>query len=1506
MADPMPPQAIAIIGLSGRFPGADGIETFWRNIANGLECLNVPADADLDAAAVPQDVRANPRYVRKYTALDGDDCFDAAFFGISPREAQIMDPQHRVFLECAVEALEHAGYAKHDPDLSVGVYAGASMNSYLHQILRDPALVRNVGGYQLMLGNDKDFLCTRVSYKLDLHGPSMSIQTACSTSLVAVVTACRALARGECDVALAGGVSITVPGRSGYVHEEGMIFSPDGHCRPFDAQAKGTRGGAGAGIVVLKRLSDAIAGRDTIHAIIRGAAMNNDGAAKAGYTAPSVDGQIEVIATAQTLAGIKPREISYIEAHGTGTPLGDPIEIAALTAAFRASTDDVGFCRLGSLKANLGHLDAAAGVASLIKTILALQHRVIPPLVNFSTPNPELHLAKSPFVATVESSAWENEGAPRRAGVSSFGIGGTNAHVVVEEAPAAAPTVTNREHQLLVLSAKSSAALDDATSRLADYLDHHPTAALCDVAWTLQVGRSEFEHRRAVPAASLKQAIALLRDPHKAPVASSVHSGGQRPVAFLFSGQGSQSPGMGHELYLSEPVFRDAIDKCAAVLDRELGLDLRVLLFSEQASAISETRYAQPALFAVEYALACLWREWGVTPKAMLGHSIGEFVAAHLAGVFSLNDALSLVAARGRLMQACPPGAMAAVHLSEAELSGRLPEGLEVAAVNGPSLCAVAGPSAALENWLEGLTGRGVKSVKLKTSHAFHSATMEPACIAFAKVVARVSRSPPKIPYVSNLTGSWITPEQAMSPDYYAQHLRRAVQFSKGVKSLLLDPALMLLEVGPGTALTTVAKLNDAGERAQLILSSLPHVEERRSENGAVFQALGRLWSAGVPLDWRRLHGTELPRRIPLPTYPFQRQRYWVEATSSQRQGAITPAVDPTRWTYAPTWTRDVSPVSEKQDIVGTWLVMSEPGQLANSLVDSLQKAGARGILVEIGTAFEVLDERHFRVRLGHREDVATLIRAVSTGAGSVTGAIFLREPQGRAGSHQTSDYLLPVVLAEDLRAAAAKGVTLLVATFGAQSVLTEPVRDPAASLAIGPTLVLPAEVPKLTMRAVDFEAPFSAAQTGSVIQGLLFEAAAADHERIVAWRGGRRWRRRYEHVAIPAANPPKLPVKQGGVYLITGGLGGIGLALARWLAIRTNGRLILTARAQLPPRQDWDRLLVEGDTNSRIGQAVRQIREIESHGAEIVTAAADVANFDQMKEAIDQARLRWGEINGVIHAAGIAGNGRLAFLKSREDVEAVLAPKVDGLAVLVRLLGEKPLDFVALMSSINAVVGAPGTSDYTAANLYLDAFGESEARPKSWRKVIAFDWGAWRDVGMAAALAVPEARRPQWKEHLNRGISPDQGVDLFERGLSAEWGRIVVTPYDLSAPVSFTHELDTVVEETSSSKSTRSASASRTGSGSSTELVLSQIWSELLGNPKVGIDDDFFQLGGHSLLATRMMARIEDSFGISISLRDVFDAPTIEKLASRINSWKLGLAAAVDENQEDREELIF
>lgn len=871
---------VAVVGVAGRFPGARNVEEFWKRLCEGVELITVFSGDDSHS-------------VKAEAVLDDVELFDAAFFGFTPREAETLDPQHRIFLEESWAALENAGYNAASHHGRIGVFAGESLNSYfLHNLYPNRRLLDSLGASQVVIANDRDYLTTQVSFRLHLNGPSLSIQTACSTSLVAVHLACQSLLNRECDLALAGGVSVSVPQGLGGEYQEGGIISPDGHCRAFDAKARGTVKGNGAGVVVLKRLADALDDRDTIRAVIKASAINNDGATKIGFTAPSIEGQASVIEEALALASIEPETIGYVETHGTGTALGDPVEIAALTQAFRTGTDATGFCPIGSVKTNIGHLDAAAGVASLIKTVLALEHKQIPPSLNFEQPNPNIDFANSPFFVNTELRRWETHGTPRRAGVSSFGIGGTNAHVVLEEAPVVSFESSSGSSQLLVLSARTPSALRETSIRLSDHLDQQPQVDLADVAYTLSLGRKSFEHRLAVVCRDVAEASRTLAEFDRTRIYSGATQYEKRPVAFMFPGQGAQYVGMGRALYEREPVFRAELDHCAELLRSSLGVDLRELIYGdrlspeESAARLAETRFAQPALFAVEYALAKLWLQWGVEPQAMIGHSIGEYVAACLAGVFSLADALRLVAARGEIMQRLPRGAMLAVSLTQAEAEQFLSEQVSLAAVNSPSLCVLSGAIEAIDAVEQRLAGAGVICRRLHTSHAFHSVMMEPALAEFAALVRSVELHAPQIPYLSNSTGTWITEAQATDPSYWAQHLRAAVQFSAGVSALLDDPAIVLLEVGPGQTLTALAAQQPGLDR--VALASLRPPKGEQSEIEFLLKTAGGLWRAGVEINWSTFYAGQPRRRVPLPAYPFERRRYWIDPPSS----AITEIIE--------------------------------------------------------------------------------------------------------------------------------------------------------------------------------------------------------------------------------------------------------------------------------------------------------------------------------------------------------------------------------------------------------------------------------------------------------------------------------------------------------------------------------------------------------------------------------------------------------------------------------------
>lgn len=883
---------IAVVGYSGRFPGAADVGAFWKNLSEGVETITrfPPGEAEY-SVRTPEGVARGERFVCARGVIADADLFDAAFFGIYPKEAAVMDPQHRVFLECAWEAVEAAGYDPATYPGMIGVYASASLNTYLLYNLGGAQGTRLAGNYQVgeyavMLGNDKDFLPVRVAYKLDLRGPAMAVQTACSSSLVAICQACTALQTWQCDMALAGGVSITFPQKRDYRYvDEGMV-SEDGTCRAFDAEARGTVFGHGCGVVLLKRLSDALADGDTIHAVLKGWAVNNDGAEKIGFAAPGVQAQADVISLAQAAAGVSPESISYIEAHGTGTPLGDPIEVAALTRAFReGGAEKNGFCAIGTGKTHIGHLDVASGVVGLIKTILQLRHERIPALLHFRSPNPRIPFSESPFFPVAGALEWKRGSLPRRAAVSAFGVGGTNAHVVVEEAPALTGASPSRGSQVLVLSAKSRTALEKMCGNLAGSCCD---AELADVAFTLAKGRGLFSFRRAVVASSGPEAAALLREKFQ-PVTPS-----ESPrVAFLFPGQGAQQSGMGRALYQAEAVFRNAVDECAEILLLHLGEDIRAILFpgdNEDGAAarrIHETVFTQPAIFVFEYALARQWLHWGIRPSLLIGHSIGEYVAAVISGVFSPDQALSLLSRRARLMQSLPGGSMLAVRLPAADLN--LPPGLSLAAVNSPNLCTVSGPDELVRTFRDGLEGRKIPSRLLQTSHAFHSAMMDGITAELTKAASSVAPSEPQIPWVSTLLGRELSAGDLRDGPYWSRQMREPVLFSAALEAAGAE--FVFLECGPGRALCQCVR--------QTLATSLAVISSAPGEAGALEEmqsALGALWCAGVPPDWDVYFGGESRRRILLPTYPFERRSFWVAPGAAGEASEIPteiPAGDP-------------------------------------------------------------------------------------------------------------------------------------------------------------------------------------------------------------------------------------------------------------------------------------------------------------------------------------------------------------------------------------------------------------------------------------------------------------------------------------------------------------------------------------------------------------------------------------------------------------------------------------
>lgn len=1525
-------DGIAIIGMAGRFPGASTVDELWQNLQAGVESISFFSDEELLAAGVDPAALGDPHYVKAGGVLKDIEWFDAAFFGYTPIEAEIMDPQHRLFLECAWEALEHAGYDPARYKGAIGVYAGVGMPTYLlSNVLSHPELLESLPHLQWIIGNDKDFVPTRVSYKLNLRGPSVTVQTACSSSLVAVHLAVQSLLSFECDMALAGGVSILVPQIAGYWYQEGGIYSPDGHCRAFDAQAKGTVGGRGVGIVVLKRLQEALADGDCIHAVILGSAVNNDGSGKIGYTAPSVEGQAQVIAEAQAMAGVDPETITYIEAHGTGTSLGDPIEVAALTQVFRARTRRKGFCAIGSLKTNIGHLDTAAGVAGLIKTVLALEAGKLPPSLHFEHPNPEIDFANSPFYVNTKLAEWTAR--PRRAGVSSFGIGGTNAHVVVEHAPPRDRSGDSRPWQLITLSAKTPAALEKATKNLAEHLRQHPELNLADVAYTLHVGRQEFNYRRLLLCRQIDEAVAALEQVEPQRVWTEVVTRTDRPVAFMFPGQGAQYVNMGLELYQTEPTFRHWLDRGCELLIPHLGLDLRQVLYpSEEAIEVAtrhltQTQLAQPALFVMEYALAQLWMSWGVRPQAMIGHSIGEYVAACLAGVLSLEEALALVATRGRLMQQLPGGAMLAVPLPVEEVEPWLGDHVSVAAINEPRLCVVSGPNEAIEQLEAQLAARGVSGRRLYTSHAFHSAMMEAILEPFAEQVRQVRLHPPQIPYISNLTGTWISAAEATEPHYWARQLRHTVRLADGIGELLREPERVLLEVGPGRTLSSSAERHPAKTATHVIVSCLRHPRDRQSDVVGVLKALGRLWLSGVRVDWSGFYAHERRHRLPLPTYPFDRQRYWIEPglkADHDRARALAwhKKPDVADWFYVPSWKRTApSPSANSRLPSGRWLVFCDDSGLGAQIVERLERQGQLVVTVTAGEQFAQLGDRAYRINPRQPQDYKTLIQMLSARQMApdriahlwgVTPPDPLSQPLNppsaiRSCPVERGFYSLLFLVQALGDHHITHPLHIAVTTSQVQEVIGDEPLCPEKAMALGPCKVVPQEYPNITCRSIDLVFPESGRWSPESVDQLMAELTSASPDVVVAYRGSYRWVQSFEPLDLEGGPGRPTQLRQRGVYLITGGLGGIGSILAEYLARTVQAKLILTGRTPLPSPETWARWLTTHDETDGQSRKLRHLQTLQELGAEVLVASADVADLEQMQAVIKQANERFGGIQGVIHAAGLMDDQSFTGIHQTTPAqcEQHFRPKVQGLRVLEQVLRGQPLDFCLLVSSLSSVLGGLGFVAYAAANTFMDAFAYQHHRTGqvSWMSV---NWDGWK---------LPDDREPQTARQAALAalaITPSEGIRVFERLLQSERiSQVVVSTGDLSARLNqwiYRASGRTEADLTSSPESGPSRVEIRTtpharpalpnayvAPRTEVEQTIASVWQTLLGIESVGAEDNFFDLGGHSLLAIQVISRLREAFQVELSVQTLFDAPTVAQLAACVEAARQPAAREVE-----------
>lgn len=1336
---------IAVVGIGARLPGARDYFDYWRNLSQSVESVRRLSDEELRAAGVSEDELHDPNYVKACAVLDDLELFDAPFFGFSKREASVLDPQHRHFLEVCVEALQNAGIRPTNFDGSIGVFGGSGMNAYMpYNLFTNPELMRSMGLFLVRhTGNDKDFLTTRVSYCLNLQGPSVNVQTACSTSLVAIHAACQSLLSGECDVALAGGVTIELPHYRGYHYQEGEILSPDGHCRPFDASSRGTVFGSGAGVVVLRRLKDAVENGDFIHALVLGSAINNDGNRKVGYLAPSVDGQAECVVEALQVAGLNAREISYIECHGTGTPIGDPIEVGALQQAFRRSTKDKQFCGIGSVKSNIGHLDTAAGVASFIKVTEMLQHEQIVPTLHFEAPNPQIEFSASPFFVAGEAKAWPRTDVPRRAGVSSLGVGGTNAHIIVEEAPKREP-LSGEGPRFLVLSARSKGSVDAYSARLARHFEEFPNLALADVSSTLIHGRDWYPQRRVLAVDTLAEAGRLFSQNEAGRVFDIVASKQDLPVVFLFPGGGAQYANMARALFETEPVFRTELERCFAVLERQERLRLEPVMFPEVRCGsgpepLERPSLALPALFAIELAYAKLLASWGITPAAMLGHSLGEYTAAHLSGVLTLEAALGIVCCRGRLFETVERGGMLSVPMSHAELSPLLGDRLSVAVVNAPEMSVVSGDNAALDALAATLAARDIEARRLMIDVPAHSPLLEPILDEFRAYLGSVEFGAPQLPYVSNRTADFVRAED-LNAEYFVQHLRQTVRFSDGLSTLLdRHPDAILVEVGPGQVLTSLVRQHPARPKEMPVIPLSPHVKETIGDALHAATSIGRILAHGALVDADAVK-KRLPRSIvSLPSVPFEHERYWVEPGKGYFQEASAGASterehDVARWFYARVFREE--PAAPSNIAPGErWLLLVDPGPLADAMQLELKARRVEPLVVVPGAKTERLGPGRYTIELGEQQAYDDLLQQVLADGSMPARFVHalclgepLLDPAARANDASLNRaffsllHLGQILGQEDLGA----GIELVVAVSRAFDVAGTDALRPLHALTQGPALVIPKEIPEIRVRCVDL---LDSQDPNALARDLVFEASTPSLHPMVALRGARRYVQASERSELGPPRVSGLPERP--VILFTGGLGGIARTLAAHFAASLGARLVLVSRSTLPPPDAWADYRSKLELHDPRGEQFDWLLKEQAAGHEVLVVPGDVTRADDMQRVVAMARERFGGVDMLVHAAGAVHDEPLA-LKDRESALQVLAPKVHGTEVVLSALADQPLRVVLLIGSSSAVLGPPGQIDYVAANAFVNAQAERLRHSLPATRVVALNFGVWSETGMA------------------------------------------------------------------------------------------------------------------------------------------------------------------------------
>lgn len=1482
---------IAVIGMSIRCPGAKNLTDYWENLVEGKESIKHLTREELIERGISEEIIDSPNYINASGAMDDFESFDANFFNYLHNEAIHLDPQTRLYHEITWEALEDAGCNPDTYQGMIGMFIGVPLNAMwkVHS-----SLAKNDTGlssYYIEILNSKDNLPMLISNKLNLQGPSFSMNTACSSSLVAVHQACRAILTGDCNVAVAGGVTLDSNIKAGYYYEDGLIFSPDGHCRPFDTDANGTIFSEGAGAVVLKKLSDAIKDKDYIYGIIKGSAINNDGNRKLGYMSPSIDGQVECARKALIMSKVESNSISYIEAHGTGTKLGDPVELKALENAYKLS--ETKKCAIGSVKSNIGHLDVASGAAGLIKVLLSLDKKKIPASINFKKGNENIDFDKSPFYVNDKLKDWNQvDEMPLRAAISAFGIGGTNAHIILEEAP---NNVTSNSYDmsLFVFSAKTKKSLVDYLEKYIKYLSKDDSINLSNLAYSLAIGRKDFDYRLSLPCSNKKDLIEglekiIAKDLVLEPVL------GENSIVFMFSGQGSQYKTMGKEMYDNIPFFKLWMDKGLDLLESLYCDNFRKFIFSpSETEEFEDTKYVQPLLFVFEYAVAKYLMHLGIKPKYMIGHSVGEYVAAALSEVFSYEEGLTLMVERGKLMSSLPKGSMLSVAINYEDVKDYLKEGLSIASINSPNQLVISGEVTKIDKLSRELEDKGISNIKLRTSHAFHSEMMDPILENFREVLKKINLKAPKIPFISNLTGELVKIDEVTSEEYWLNHLRYTVKFSEGINTLIKLKANTFLELGPGKTLTSLLKQNTVNAKEYLAINMIANRDNSANSVFHFSEKIGKLWNNGVKVDWSVYYAEKENRKVPMPSYAFEKTKYPVVVGDFQTikengiQNIKLEKKDILDSFYIPSWKKKYLVKNEDVFFENYCVFFSEESDLSDELKNKFEKKGLHFLIVKKGNEFSKISNECYEINPNNKADYSRLFLDLENR--KIISEHILYNWKSKEGvvcndkinlDENTLGFFYMQNILQSLKESdQLKKCKIFLLSEALYNVINTENTSTEHAITSGLLKVISQEMPSVFTCVVDVNLN-DQSDLLTLSECIYDEIKYNDFDKTVAIRNNVRWVQHIEDIQIKKRNNTK--IKENGVYLITGGLGHLGYTIANHLLEKYNANLILIGRTELPSKIELNNLLLEKDSKAY------RLNELSQKSGHVEYFCIDINNSDEFKTLMTSVEARFGMINGVIHTAGILHSDYFMHCDKIDIKKALdqIAPKLYGTKTLHSYFKDKNPDFIWLSSSLSSFLGGMGIVSYCSGNIFMDSFVTKHSK----------DNPNWISVNL------DYLNFSNQKE--SKSINKDELIEVFEVSVELEGiTQVIVAKGNIQERFK-KYILDKIDIEPASKKIEGSKVNRNTITNlyiepsSSTEIKLLEIWSSFLNINNIGIGDDFFELGGDSLKGMALLKLIMNEFGVKINLTELFESPSIKTLALKIDI-ELSLTKKIKEGEK-------